>query len=78
MNDRHPFSITSAPGDPFLSVHIRASGDWTTAMRQIFTEVKERLSSLALIGYPESIGSVRGVTIFFSILIFRLFCNKDY
>jgi hypothetical protein len=74
----HPFSITSAPGDPFLSVHIRASGDWTTAMRQIFTEVKERLSSLALIGYPESIGSVRGVTIFFSILIFRLFCNKDY
>ncbi len=78
MNDRHPFSITSAPGDPFLSIHIRASGDWTTAMRQIFTEVKERLSSLALIGYPESIGSVRGVTIYFSILIFRLFCNKDY
>jgi hypothetical protein len=61
----HPFSITSAPRDPFLSVHIRASGDWTTAMRQIFTEVKERLSSLALIGYPESIGSVRRVTIFF-------------
>jgi respiratory burst oxidase len=34
----HPFSITSAPGDPFLSIHIRDSGDWTHAMRQIFTE----------------------------------------
>jgi len=34
----HPFSITSAPGDPFLSIHIRASGDWTNAMRQIFRE----------------------------------------
>lgn len=28
----HPFTLTSAPQDPFLSVHIRAVGDWTTAM----------------------------------------------
>jgi predicted ferric reductase len=40
----HPFSITSAPGDPFLSIHIRDSGDWTHAMRQIFTEVKAIIS----------------------------------
>ncbi|CAK9208687.1 unnamed protein product [Sphagnum troendelagicum] len=35
----HPFSITSAPGDLFLSVHIRTSGDWTNEMKRIFSEV---------------------------------------
>lgn len=34
----HPFSITSAPGDPFLSVHIRTLGDWTHEMKRIFSE----------------------------------------
>jgi len=28
----HPFTITSAPGDPFVSVHIRVVGDWTEAL----------------------------------------------
>lgn len=32
----HPFSITSAPGDAFLSVHIRTLGDWTQELRTIF------------------------------------------
>lgn len=34
----HPFSITSAPDDPFLSVHIRTLGDWTAEMKKIFFE----------------------------------------
>ncbi|KAI4388960.1 hypothetical protein MLD38_001242 [Melastoma candidum] len=34
----HPFSITSAPGDEFLSVHIRALGDWTTELRNRVAE----------------------------------------
>ncbi|KAI4335166.1 hypothetical protein L6164_013836 [Bauhinia variegata] len=34
----HPFSITSAPGDDCLSVHIRTVGDWTQALKQLFTE----------------------------------------
>ncbi|XP_078444165.1 riboflavin synthase-like superfamily protein [Wolffia australiana] len=34
----HPFSITSAPGDGYLSVHIRAHGDWTCELRRVFTE----------------------------------------
>ena len=25
----HPFTLTSAPGDDYLSVHVRAAGDWT-------------------------------------------------
>ncbi|KAK6787548.1 hypothetical protein RDI58_016073 [Solanum bulbocastanum] len=34
----HPFSITSAPGDEYLSVHIRTVGDWTTKLRDVFSE----------------------------------------
>lgn len=35
----HPFSITSAPGDNYLSVHIRAVGDWTTELRDRFKNI---------------------------------------
>ncbi|OVA09959.1 Cytochrome b245 [Macleaya cordata] len=35
----HPFSITSAPGDDYLSVHIRTLGDWTTELRNLFQQV---------------------------------------
>jgi len=28
----HPFTITSAPDDPYISVHIRQAGDWTHAL----------------------------------------------
>lgn len=35
---RHPFSITSAPGDEYLSVHIRTVGDWTQELKLLFTE----------------------------------------
>ncbi|TYJ25472.1 hypothetical protein E1A91_A07G052300v1 [Gossypium mustelinum] len=35
----HPFSITSAPGDDNLSVHIRTLGDWTRQLRTVFSEV---------------------------------------
>lgn len=53
--DRHPFSITSAPGDLFLSVHIRTSGDWTNEMKRIFSEVSKRgyVCWLILVWFPE-------------------------
>lgn len=35
---RHPFSITSAPGDDYLSVHIRIVGDWTQELQRVVTE----------------------------------------
>ncbi|KAJ6407328.1 hypothetical protein OIU84_010768 [Salix udensis] len=35
---KHPFSITSAPGDDHLSVHIRVVGDWTEELKRVFTE----------------------------------------
>ncbi|PIA43190.1 hypothetical protein AQUCO_02000554v1 [Aquilegia coerulea] len=34
----HPFSITSAPGDDYLTVHIRTVGDWTQELKRVFTE----------------------------------------
>ncbi|KAE8706360.1 Respiratory burst oxidase-like protein A [Hibiscus syriacus] len=37
----HPFSITSAPSDDYLSVHIRQLGDWTQELKRIFSEVCE-------------------------------------
>ncbi|KAI8544132.1 hypothetical protein RHMOL_Rhmol08G0271900 [Rhododendron molle] len=35
----HPFSITSSPGDDYLSVHIRTLGDWTQQLKTVFSEV---------------------------------------
>ncbi|BBH08179.1 Riboflavin synthase-like superfamily protein, partial [Prunus dulcis] len=34
----HPFSITSAPGDDHLSVHIRTVGDWTKELKRVIAE----------------------------------------
>ncbi|KAJ3688500.1 hypothetical protein LUZ61_017664 [Rhynchospora tenuis] len=34
----HPFSITSAPGDEYLSIHMRCRGDWTLGVRNSFRE----------------------------------------
>ncbi|XP_050228786.1 respiratory burst oxidase homolog protein A-like [Mercurialis annua] len=38
----HPFSITSAPDDDYLSVHIRELGDWTQELKMVFSEACER------------------------------------
>ncbi|XP_074589657.1 respiratory burst oxidase homolog protein B-like [Curcuma longa] len=35
----HPFSITSAPQDNYISVHIRTIGDWTRQLKAVFSEV---------------------------------------
>ncbi|KAK9094855.1 hypothetical protein Scep_026324 [Stephania cephalantha] len=37
----HPFSITSAPGDQYLSIHIRQLGDWTHELKKVFAEACE-------------------------------------
>ncbi|GLT90839.1 hypothetical protein SLE2022_087560 [Rubroshorea leprosula] len=37
----HPFSITSAPGDDYLSVHIRQLGDWTQELKRLFSKICE-------------------------------------
>ncbi|XP_042037809.1 respiratory burst oxidase homolog protein E-like [Salvia splendens] len=53
----HPFSLTSAPGDNYLSVHIRTVGDWTKELKRVFTEDN---SSTCVIGRAKfgSMGNV--------------------
>ncbi|XP_058083322.1 respiratory burst oxidase homolog protein B-like [Magnolia sinica] len=41
----HPFSITSAPGDDYLSIHIRTLGDWTSQLKMAFSQVCQPPSS---------------------------------
>ncbi|KAK0057646.1 dual oxidase 2, partial [Biomphalaria pfeifferi] len=36
-DEYHPFTLTSAPHEPFLSLHIRAVGPWTTNLRQVYS-----------------------------------------
>ncbi|EPZ32879.1 hypothetical protein ROZALSC1DRAFT_29851 [Rozella allomycis CSF55] len=52
----HPFTLTSAPEEDFISVHIRASGDWTSELAGKFgmsfakkaTKGKGRLAQIEL------------------------------
>ncbi|NXN97737.1 DUOX2 oxidase, partial [Rhinopomastus cyanomelas] len=41
----HPFTLTSAPHEDTLSLHIRAVGPWTTRLRELYSP-----ESLALVG----------------------------
>ncbi|KAH9495786.1 Dual oxidase 2 [Bulinus truncatus] len=36
-NEYHPFTLTSAPHEQFLSLHIRAVGPWTTNLRTTYS-----------------------------------------
>ncbi|KAI3882157.1 hypothetical protein MKX03_024400 [Papaver bracteatum] len=35
----HPFSITSAPAEDYLSVHIQTSGDWSRQLKNVLSKV---------------------------------------
>jgi len=39
----HPFTLSSSPQEEELHVHIRAIGPWTTAIRQLFKDVKNHV-----------------------------------
>ncbi|PNI75106.1 DUOX2 isoform 2 [Pan troglodytes] len=45
----HPFTLTSAPHEDTLSLHIRAVGPWTTRLREIYSSPKGN----ACAGYPK-------------------------
>ncbi len=32
----HPFSLTSAPQEPFITVHVQAAGDWSSQLTRMF------------------------------------------
>ena len=35
-SEYHPFTLTSAPHEDFLSLHIRAVGPWTSNLRRAY------------------------------------------
>ncbi|XP_078388337.1 dual oxidase 2-like [Cetorhinus maximus] len=45
-NEYHPFTLTSAPNEDTLSLHIRAVGPWTTKLRETYS--------------PENVGKLGG------------------
>ncbi|GAA5835903.1 hypothetical protein JCM11251_006598 [Rhodosporidiobolus azoricus] len=54
----HPFTISSAPDDPYLSVHIRQVGDWTMALGERLgctPVLAAELNSTASGQYPSSL-----------------------
>ncbi|XP_067356679.1 dual oxidase 1 [Channa argus] len=48
-DEYHPFTLTSAPHEDTLSLHIRAVGPWTSQLRELYTEE----SLLELGAYPK-------------------------
>ncbi|XP_041652010.1 dual oxidase 1 [Cheilinus undulatus] len=48
-DEYHPFTLTSAPHEETLSLHIRAVGPWTSQLRELYTE--ENLVELG--AYPK-------------------------
>ncbi|XP_070828301.1 dual oxidase 1 [Chaetodon trifascialis] len=48
-DEYHPFTLTSAPHEETLSLHIRAVGPWTSQLRELYTEE----SLLELGAYPK-------------------------
>lgn len=48
----HPFTISSAPQDELLSVHIRRNGDWTNALHTLIESIERRGSSKETKEYP--------------------------
>ncbi|CAH0477337.1 unnamed protein product [Peronospora belbahrii] len=42
LHEWHPFTISSAPKDNYVSVHIRACGDWTQALARVISNCHER------------------------------------
>lgn len=49
-DEYHPFTLTSAPHEETLSLHIRAVGPWTSQLRELYTE--ESLFELG--AYPKA------------------------
>lgn len=60
----HPFTITSAPKDPYVSIHVRQVGDWTRALGDrlgVGPSVVASMTSAAMKGTEKSEnGSLRG------------------
>ncbi|CAH2038507.1 unnamed protein product, partial [Thlaspi arvense] len=65
----HPFSITSACGDDFLSIHIRTLGDWTSQLKSLFSKVCQSPTTSQSGLFVADIGQANNITRFPRLLI---------
>ncbi|XP_010475733.1 PREDICTED: respiratory burst oxidase homolog protein B [Camelina sativa] len=65
----HPFSITSASGDDYLSIHIRTLGDWTSQLKSLFSKVCQLPSTSQSGLFIADIGQANNITRFPRLLI---------
>jgi dual oxidase len=49
-SEYHPFTLTSAPHEDFLSLHIRAVGPWTSNLRRAYDANAIQLQNVILLG----------------------------
>ena len=59
----HPFTITSAPEDPYVSIHIRQVGDWTQGLGErvgVGPQVVASLTKAAMKGSEKQAEGTRG------------------
>ncbi|KAL5979967.1 hypothetical protein ACLOJK_039079 [Asimina triloba] len=73
----HPFSITSAPQDDDLSVHIRTLGDWTGGLKTVFSEVCQRPTDgkSGLLRADVQAGNSPMYGIFFLVIVYNITCS---
>lgn len=62
-DEYHPFTLTSAPHEETLSLHIRAVGPWTSKLREIYN--LDRLKELGT--YPK-VGGLFSIFFYFFLL----------
>ena len=69
-SEYHPFTLTSAPHENHLSLHIRALGPWTNNLRRIYDPNRDTNN--------EEVPKVKFDCVSFSfVLFFVLFCYHD-
>ncbi|EGD74734.1 dual oxidase 2 short isoform [Salpingoeca rosetta] len=66
----HPFTISSAPQENFVSVHIRSAGPWTTKLRQVFAEAKSTGADLPTVQLEGPFGEIHQDWLNSSVAVF--------
>jgi hypothetical protein len=61
---RHPFCITSAPQDNYLSVHIRTLGDWTCDLKNAFSKVRYTSTAIGTINCQNCFRGIMNMAVF--------------
>ena len=66
----HPFTISSAPQENFVSVHIRSAGPWTTKLRQVYADAKSRNGDLPTVQLEGPYGEIHQEWLNSSVAVF--------